>query len=388
MKVRHDKTVRTFIKSLFPPLLSLVLLIMGSGLMNTFVSVRLDLEHVSPEAIGAVASSLYAGILFGSFWLDRWIARVGHIRAFTLFAGISGGLVLLQSFWIDPLYWAILRFGCGVCIAGIFIIIESWLLMQSPPELRSTVLSLYLAVYYGALSLGQFLINLAPLQSLFPFYITTALSAISILPITLKKVAEPKLEHHETMSLTKAFHISPLGFVGGMISGILLGAIYGLTPVYAKEIGLSISAISLFMASIIFGGLIFQWPIGIWADKTDRHRVLSIISLVAALMALVIPLTEKLYGLLLFSGWCFGGAAFTIYPLSMAYVCEKVTPHQIIAATGSFVLSYGIGAVLGPLAAPIAMSWFGIKGLFYFLSLACFSLCFIGLIDRNQKKSS
>ena len=68
---------------------------------------------------------------------------------------------LAQAFWIDPIYWAILRLICGVCTAGVFIVIESWLLMQSPPSMRGAVLSLYLAVFYAALSAGQFLINLS-----------------------------------------------------------------------------------------------------------------------------------------------------------------------------------------------------------------------------------
>ncbi len=376
------------IRSLLPPLLSLILLIMGCGLMNTFVSVRLDLEHFSTEVIGAVTASLYVGILLGSLWLDRWIGRIGHIRSFFLFAAISSCLVFLQSFWVDPVYWAIIRLGCGICIAGVYIVIESWLLMQSPEESRSVVLSIYLAVYYGALALGQFLINLAPIQSLFPFYITSALSVISIFPIAMQKLSEPKIEHHERMNILKAFRISPLGFLGGVISGILLGAIYGLVPVYAKEIGLSISYISFWMATIIFGGLVFQWPVGLWADKTDRHRVLCIISLATTVTALMIPFVGKIYWLLFFLGWCFGGASLTIYPLSMAYVCEKVSSNQIIAATGSFVLSYGIGAILGPLVAPLAMSWFGVEGLFYFLALTSFSLYLISFADRNRKKSS
>ena len=161
---------------------------------------------------------------------------------------------------------------------------------------------------------------------------------------------------------------------------MLLAAIYGLVPVYAKEMGMGISEIGTLMGVIIFGGLSFQWPFGRWADKTDRRRVLNTASFMTTFFAITIGLVDhQSPWLLLLLGWFFGGFSFTIYPLSMAYACEKVAEDQIIAATGGFVLSYGIGAIAGPLLAPVAMSLFGTPGLFYFLAFITLLLCLVGL---------
>lgn len=366
-------------RSLAAPLASLVFLIMGSGLLNTFVSVRLEMEGYAAETIGIVSSSLYFGILIGSLWLDRWIGRVGHIRAFAAFAILSTFLVLAQAIWVDPLYWSALRLVCGVCTAGVFIVIESWLLMQSPPALRGAVLSLYLALFYGALSGGQFLINLSDPESIYPFVITAAFFAVSILPITVRKIAQPKIERSVRLNLFQLFRISPLGFMGGVISGMLLAAVYGLVPVYAKEMGLGISDIGTLMGVIIFGGLSFQWPLNSWADKSDRRFVLTIASFMTSIIGIAIAFFTPSLLFLLILGWFFGGFSFTLYPLSMAYACEKVAEGQIVAATGGFVLSYGIGAIAGPLLAPVAMSFLGAGGLFYFLAFITFFLCAISL---------
>jgi len=287
------------IRSLFAPLLSLVLLILGSGLFNTFVSIRLELAHYSAETIGGVTAALYVGILLGSLKLGRWIEKVGHIRAFTIFAIVSTFLVLAQALWIHPIYWGILRLVCGICTAGVFIVIESWALMQSAPSERGAALSLYLAVFYGALSAGQFLINLADPESIYPFCIAAGLFALSILPIMVQKVVEPKIEHSQPISLAQMFRISPLGFLGGVISGMLLAVIYGLVPFYAKEIGMGISEIGTLMSVIIFGGLSFQWPIGRWADKTDRRRVLNTASFMTTIFAVAIALMGESPWLLL-----------------------------------------------------------------------------------------
>src|SRR3989338_5962403 len=152
--------------------------------------------------------------------------KVGHIRSFVTLVSILTSLCLLQALWIAPWYWATLRLMGGICTAGVFFIIEALLV------------------------------------------------ACSILQITVKKVTEPLMKEAERLNLLQLFRTSPLGFVGGIISGMLLSVVFGLAPVYAKEIGMSISEIGTFMAVLIFGGLSLQWPVGRWADKADRRCVI------------------------------------------------------------------------------------------------------------------
>jgi MFS family permease len=356
-------------------------MMMASGLFNTFVSIRLEMDGYRPEDIGVVISALYLGILVGSFRIDRWISRVGHIRAFVVFAAAIAVMVLGQAFWINPWYWSALRFVGGICMAGIFIVIESWLLIQSGPKMRGVILSIYLAVFYAALSAGQLLIDLTDPQGVLPFCITAVLLILSILPVTMVKVIEPKMAATEVrINLVQMFRISPLGFIGGVISGMLLAVIYGLVPVYAKEIGMSLSEIGTFMAVLIFGGFSLQWPLGQWADKGDRRKVLNIASFATAALGITIAVIGHISPLLLLAlAFLFGGFSFTLYPLSMAYACERVREDQIVAATGGFVLSYGLGAIAGPLVAPIAMDFLGTAGLFYFLAAISFFLGLVGL---------
>jgi MFS family permease len=376
-------SIQPILRSLWPPLTSLVLLILASGLFNTFVSIRLEMEGFSPDSIGQITATLYAGVLVASFRIDRFIVKVGHIRAFILFAFTMGLTVLAQSAWINPWFWGALRFLGGFAMGGIYIVIESWFLLLSTPTTRGLVLSLYLAVLYGALSLGQFLINIFDPAGPFPFFLTALLCLLSILPLRGQKAAEPKMGPSSSLSLLSLFRLSPLGFAGGIISGMLLAAVYGLVPVYGKEIGLSVGEISTWMALIIFGGLSLQWPIGRWADKGDRRTVLVLASLGSALFSSALCWTPIEY--LPLVGWLFGGFSFTLYPLSMGYTCQNAKEHQLVAVTGGFVLSYGIGAISGPLLAPLAMDWFGVEGLFYFLSLISVTLGLAGLFKPARE---
>lgn len=369
------------VRSFLAPLASLAVLIVSSGLFNTFVSIRLEIEGYRPEAIGIVTSALYAGLLAGSFKIDRLILRLGHAHSFILFALVLTLLVLFQAYWIDPWVWSALRFIGGICIGGVFIVIESWLLMQTPQQQRGKILSIYLAVFYGALSAGQLLIDCSDPAGYHPFYITAGLCALSVLPVWLFPKSAPKqIEQSAKLSFSELFALSPLGFMGGVISGMILAVVYGLIPVYAKEQGMSLPEIGTFMAVLILGGLSLQWPLAHWADQGNRRKVLNTASLCSAVFAAILAFSSGASPtLLLILAWFFGGFAFTIYPLSMAYTCEKVQEQQIVAATGGFVLSYAIGAIAGPLLAPLAMTYFGGPGIFYFLSIIALLLCVMGL---------
>jgi len=358
------------IRALLAPLFSLILMNLGCGLFNTYVSVRLDIQGYSADAIGVVCSALYVGVLIGSLYLSRWISRVGHTRAFVVFALISASLMLGHAFWIDAWYWSVLRAGQGVCLAGIFIVVESWCLLQSAPELRGRALSIYLAAFYLALSAGQFFIGLTPLVSIVPFCLTAFLVGSSVLPMKMAFAHPPPIQEERRIGLIEMFHLSPIGFWGGIVSGSVLGAVYGLTPVYAVTQGLSVFEIGTTMAVLIFGGLSFQWWMGYLADKTGRRRVLRIACWGAAAFALLIGgFGGFSWILLLILIWFFGGFSFTIYPLSMAYLCENMESDKIVAVTGGFVLCYALGAIAGPLLAPLAMDLLGPAGLFYFLAL-------------------
>lgn len=369
------------IRSLLAPLLSLVFMMMGGGLFNTFVSLRLEMEGYNIEEIGLVTSALYFGILIGSIWIDRLISKMGHVRSFVLFAALLAFLTLSQAFWINAWYWCALRLIGGFCMAGVFIVIESWFLMQSPPNLRGAALSIYLAVFYAAVSCGQLLIDVSNPHSIYPFCITAFLVTLSILPISLQKTTEMKKPSTSSrLNIVQMYRISPLGFMGGIISGMLLAVIYGLGPVYANESGMSVSEIGTFMAVLIFGGFSLQLPLGHLADKTDRRRVLNFASFMAAFLAVALALFHSAsFTLLLILAWLFGGFSFTLYPISMSYACEKIKEDQIVAATGGFVLSYGIGAIAGPLMAPIVMNLLGPAGFFYFLGSITLLLGLIGL---------
>jgi hypothetical protein len=44
----------------------------------------------------------------------------------------------------------------------------------------------------------------------------------------------------------------------------------------------------------------------------------------------------------------FGGTLFTLYPLCVAHTNDHVAPGDLVRASGGLIVTYGIGAAIGP----------------------------------------
>lgn len=374
------------LRSVISPIISLIILVMGSGLFMTYVTVRLRLEGYSSATVGIVSATYYAGLLLGSFRAEKIIARIGHIRAFASFASITSVCVMFQGLFVSGWLWGILRFIGGACMGGLFVAIESWLLVKSIPETRGKVLSIYMAAFYGAMAGGQFLLNISDPISLIPFAITVILSSFSVVPVSMTRTMAPVIQEPSFLNIFKLTKMAPLGMIGCTLSGMILGTVYGLLPVYAEEIQMNVTEIARLMSVTIFGGLVLQWPLGIISDHLDRRKVILISSVVTVILAVIIAILNNFIPLLLLilSG-LFGGFSFALYPLCISHACDSVDHKDIVAATGGLLLAYSLGAIIGPLIAPYSITILGPKGLFIFFAIIAVLLSIAALFRIFQK---
>ena len=121
------------------------------------------------------------------------------------------------------------------------------------------------------------------------------------------------------------------------------------------------------MATFVLGGFVFQWPLGLLSDKIDRKRVMFGASWVAVILALFCIFSTIDLAILIF---LFGGVSLPLYSLSLSYTNDHLSQNQMVAASSTMILIYGLGALLGPTLASIMMSAFGTWGFFLIQVLA------------------
>lgn len=352
-------------------LFGMALMLAGNGLVSTLLGVRGGLEGFSSTVLGLIMAGYFTGFVAGTFIVPRMIRGTGHVRTFAALASICSVTVLLHGLYPNPLVWFLARAMAGVCIVGIYIVIESWLNEQTSNEQRGHIFSAYMTTTLLGLGIGQLLLLAGDVNTLQLFALASVLMSLGLVPVALTRVKEPPIVEAHRLGLRKLYEASPLGVVGALFAGVGTGAFWGLAPVMAAGIGLNPVGISGFMSLSILGGALVMWPIGRLSDRLDRRKVLAWICLmtgIAAISALWLISWDS--RLILLGGFLYGATAFSMYSLSASHTNDHIEAEHMLEATSSLQLLYGAGAIAGPLSAGFLMQRFGPTALLIFMGIS------------------
>lgn len=357
--------MKTVLGSLAALLLSAFVLTLGHGLALLVMPLRGELIGFSPVDISLTGSAYYAGFVAGCFSGPVLIARAGHVRMFAVFGALLIVALLALHLSTSLAAWVLLRAATGVLMAGQFMVIETWLNERATAATRGRVLAIYVLVTLGANTLGQLLVNVAPVRSEVPFMLAAMLVAASIVPIGLSAAALPAPLSQARVALGLLWRMAPVAFVGATASGFITGASGALNAVFARGVGFDVFAVSVYTSAVIAGGAAFQYPIGRLADRIDRRTALmGLFTGVVGVSLLAIAVTLRQPSWLPVIGFCWGGMAHCIYASALAHANDRAPPGEIVGIGGAILVMWGIGAVIGPLGASVLMDVFGAVGFF------------------------
>lgn len=346
-------------------LLSVALLLMGNGLQGTLLPVRANLEAFSTTDIGILGSAYFFGFACGCFYGPRLIRRAGHIRAFTALVAIASCVVLVHALFVNPVLWWMLRAVTGFCFAALFMIIESWLNEKSTNETRGFVFSLYTIINLTVVTMGQLMLGLDRPENFPLFLLASILVSLAAVPIALTRAEAPAPVLSVKIRLPHLFRLSPVGVIGCLVVGVANGSFWALAPVFAQSKGADTWGVAIFMSVGVLAGALGQWPLGRLSDKMDRRRVIIGAACGAAIAGGLFVLWAPPWGPgLLALIFLFGLFAFPIYGLSVAHMNDYVEADGYVEAASGLLLVFGLGAVVGPIAAAILAGLFGPDALF------------------------
>ena len=221
------------IAMILAPLLGLFIVSIGNGFLSSLTTLRLDTAGASATVVGLVSSAYFIGLTLGAVFHDRLIARIGHIRAYSSFACLITVSVLLQGMYFDVWFWFALRLLYGWAAIGVFLVIESWLLLASDQKMRGRILALYMIALYGSGMLGQVALGTVDAWGdVAPFMAAAILASLSVLPIVILPRVTPVVERVEALNPLDLLRMTPSGVIGCFGSGIAIAAIYSLLPLY------------------------------------------------------------------------------------------------------------------------------------------------------------
>lgn len=362
------------------------LLLMGVGLLGTLLGVRATLESFSNIETGLIMAGYYAGYIAGTVLVPAMIRNVGHIRSFATLTAVAAASCLLFGLAVNPWTWLVLRSVSGLCVVGIYMVVESWLNEQSSGPARGRIFSLYMTSTLIALGAGQFLLLVGDISNLQLFSIAAIFISLGVVPVAVTKVTEPRMEGAVPVKLGQLISISPLGTIGVLSAGIMSGAFWGMAPVFGQRLGLQEGQIAMLMSATIIGGATLQWPIGHFSDLVDRRLVLISTSFAAAAIASAAAfiVIEGHPGLVA-AAFMYGGLMFSLYGISVAHTNDHLDSGQVLEATRGLLFIFGFGALCGPLLGGLAMDAIGPVGLPMVSAAAAVILAVYGLYRMTRR---
>jgi MFS family permease len=353
------------IRPLIPLLITAGILIGGNGLQGTFISLRGIEEGFSTSVIGMVGTGYFLGFVIGCVYITKVMRAIGHIRAFSALAAIASAASIMMVLVIDPISWFLMRLVQGICFAGLFAVVESWLNARVTNATRARTLSVYRFVDLGSVTAAQYMIPLFGVSGFDLFAIIAMALSLSLVPISFADKSSPAPPKDVKFDIKVLWSVSPLATVGCIVIGLTNSSFRSLGPIYADGIGMSVTSIATFMSIGIFAGIVLQYPLGHYSDKLDR-RVIILVSTIGALLASVFLAFLAGDGELAnFIGiFAFGAFALPLYSLCSAHANDHAAPGQHALVSAGTLFFWSIGAVVGPLIASFLMEVFGPHALF------------------------
>ncbi|MDP4537218.1 MFS transporter [Alkalimonas collagenimarina] len=368
---------------------STFLMVLGAGLLTTYLGLLLSKESADPLWIGALMSAYYLGLVLGSKVGHRLIARVGHIRAFVASAGVVTASALCHGLVPDLTFWLLLRFLVGMGMMTQYMVLESWLNEQADNHQRGTVFAFYMIVSYFGLIAGQMVVSSFPDLGPEPLLLVAIGFALSIVPIGITRRIHPAPLHSAPLQIMTFWRRIPQSLSTITVAGIIVGAFYGMAPAFASQQGIPTEQIAIFMSITIIAGLLAQWPMGKLSDRIPRSRLLRTNSALLTIVVLCIALFPLSGMALMIATFCFGFLAFSLYPIAAALANQHAEQHERVSLSAVILLTFGIGACFGPILASALMQWVGNFMLYGFMAVCSF-LLFLRLqrVNYSQKQAA
>ncbi len=373
--------MRSILVSIMALFLGIFLLLLGNSLLSTLLILRGVAEGFSGKFLGVLTSVYFLGAFVATLMASGMIKRMGHIRCFTFCTALLGCCTLAYALAVSPFAWLIIRFFTGFGVFAMYTVVESWLNGQTQDAYRSRVFSVYTLINLLAVAASQQLLLIDSVTNYTLFIVASLLVTAAIMPISWTRLQQPHVAiDMPSMSVLKVYDAAPVAVTGCLVSGLIMGPFWGLTPLFVSELGYSDKELATFISLSILCGAFIQYPVGRWSDHMDRRRVILFTFILGSLLALIMAICAKYFaverGLITALSALFCGLVLAIYPISVVHLVERIQKDHLVAGSSGLLMIYGLGSFIGPTVAGFTLEYMGPSALptYYLAILTTFSI--------------
>lgn len=379
--------MRSAIASITALMLSVLILLTGSGLQSTLIPLAAAQQGFDTIFVGLIGSSYFLGMALGCLIAPAFIRRTGHIRAFGAVTAVTTAAAILYALFVEPITWNILRLITGFCYAAAYAVIESWLNDKSDNAIRGQILAFYNVITFAGMALGQQFLGLYPTTGFELFALSAVLISLAALPVALTASASPPVPESPEIRVKWLVRLSPVAAAGVLAVGLANGAFWTLGPVFATAKGLGPAGVGTFVTASILGGVVTLWPAGRLSDRIDRRIVILMCCAVSAAAGIALSLTGDSRLALFALAFAFGAGAMPIYSLCAAHAADFATPREMVQVSTGLLLVYTVGAISGPAVVGALIRYLPEGTLFAFTAVVHVLLFGFTVIRLNRREA-
>lgn len=341
----------------------------GMGLTLPLLSLILERRGFPGSVNGLNLAT--AGL--AAFFVTPQVPRL--MRTFGTATFMAGSLILsatalLALFQVQSLWaWFPLRFALSVGLTGLFVASEFWINQLANDSNRGRYISLYGACISGGFGVGPAILSVLGTHGVAPFAIGSAMLLLALVPVLIARKAAPQLDETPGPSTLTVLRMAPAILSAALVFGAIDAGMGGLFPVYAVRSGYTETHAALAITAMSIGSFVFQYPLGILADRMNRRTLLILCASTGVAGAILTPFaiaTPILTYLLLFF-W--GGIIMGVYTIGLTLLGERFKGRDLASANATYVMLYAIGLLSGPMVEGVALDAWNPHGLMVVLAL-------------------
>ena len=351
------------------------------GVSMPLVSLRLEGWGYGTFAIGVMASMPAVGVLLGASVASRLASRFGTAASMRLC--LWGGAVSIALLALMPDYWVwlLLRLLIGVVLTIVFILGESWINQLVVERWRGRLVALYGSSYALSQLCGPLLLGALGTEGDYGIWVGAALLIISPL-LLLGHGGAPSAEAGNVRLRDLVGFCRNLPAIAWAIGlfAAFEAMILTLLPVYCLQQGFNTDIALLMVSTVVVGDALLQLPIGALADRMSRKTLFSGCALALLLSSLAIPVL--IHTPFIWPLWVlFGASAGGLFTLSLVLIGERFRDDALVRANAHVAQLWGIGCLIGPVAAGAGNQWVSGHALPLLMALGALGLV---LLARRQ----
>ncbi|MGH8782739.1 MFS transporter [Paraburkholderia sp.] len=345
------------------------------GLGFMVLPVWLAHQGLDAPRAGMFSSAQCTGMLAGLLIAPVLLARIGARQTVLLGLALTALAFAMMGFvgwplWIVP--GALIGIGLGLRWIGN----ETWLYGLVPAESSGRIVGVHEALIATAGVVAPALAALSGVDGRVTFgagAVFTLLAALPLCATRYDRRMHVRARPRSSLSL-RLLRIEPidglvcLGMVAAAIGGLSDGALYGLLPLFAAGRGLGSTQAATLLTFLGIGAIALQFPVGWFADRAGLTAAVIVAAALNTAAAVSFELSDASSWQMAVSALVLGGANSAFLTLGMVAVAGSTgtTPGRNMRLIS---VSFGVGAIVGPLVAGYSMQALGSDMLMWQLAL-------------------